>query len=54
MDYSEYLIYLRQHINRFYEATQNKNLTLAKQEAKEISDLAQTIEAITWTWEWKE
>lgn len=52
MDYSEYLIYLRQHINRFYDAAQKKNIALAKEEAKEISSLAQTLEAITW--EWKE
>ena len=52
MDYSECLIYLRQHINRFRDAVQKKNIALAKEEAKEVSALAQTLEMMTW--EWKE
>jgi hypothetical protein len=52
MDYSQCLIYLRQRINRFRDAVQKNNIPLAKDEAKEISSLAQTLEMLTW--EWKE
>ena len=51
MDYAQCLTYLRQRINRFSDAIEKGNIPLAKDEAKEISWLAQTLEMLTWEWE---
>lgn len=51
MDYAQCLTYLRQHISRFGDAIEKSNISLAKDEAKEISLLAQTLEMLTWEWQ---